>query len=294
MVTRRIFLIGAARSGTKILRDLLGAATGVGVVPYDVNFVWKHGHRAVPHDVLDPARVGDRQHRFVAGYLDRYAAGSPRTVIEKTVSNSLRVPYLHAMFPDAAFVHLVRDGVDVAESTRRQWLLPPDRRYLVQKARHFPLRLVGTYGVSFARAQLRRRGGDEEPSRVRSWGVRYPGIDEDVRTEPLLTVCARQWRESVSRATVAFDGLTVPLVQVRYEQLVAAPDRELARVIDELGLSASPAQLAAAAGRLHGDRTGAGAGVLDADELASLQDEVGDVLTSLGYPAATDPDRTVG
>ena len=99
-MTGRVFLIGAARSGTKILRDVLAAAAGVGKVPYDVNFVWTHGH-SLPHDVLPPEVISERQRRFVTGYLDRYADGPSPVVIEKTVGNSLRVPYLHAMFPDA-------------------------------------------------------------------------------------------------------------------------------------------------------------------------------------------------
>ncbi len=41
---RRIVLIGAARSGTKILRDTLAAATGSGAVPFDIGFVWRIGH----------------------------------------------------------------------------------------------------------------------------------------------------------------------------------------------------------------------------------------------------------
>jgi hypothetical protein len=293
-VTRHIFLIGAARSGTKIMRDVLAAAAEVGAVPYDVNFVWTYGHQSVPDDVLSPDRVNERKRRFVSGYLDRYAAGAPRTVIEKTVGNSLRVPYVQAMFPDASFVHLVRDGVDAVESSRRQWQSPPDRRYLAQKVRHFPLRLVPTYGLSFARDQVRRRSPEDQGSSVRSWGVRYPGIGQDVRAEPLLTVCARQWRESVSRASEAFETMSARVVHVRYEELVAAPDRELARVLDELGLPASPARVATAAGRLRGDRSGVGASALSAEELASLEGEIGDALGGLGYPPATDPGRIGG
>ena len=292
-MTRRVFVVGAARSGTKVVRDVLSAAADVGTVPFDVGFVWKHGHGAVPHDVLDPDSLTEAHRRFVTRYLDRYVAGSPPVVVEKTVGNTLRVPYLAAMFPDASFVHLVRDGVDVIESTRRQWQEPTDRGYLVEKVRHFPLRLVPTYGVSFARAQVRRRGGDDETSSVGSWGVRYPGIDEDVRTEPLLTVCARQWRESVCRASPALDAVRAPVVQVRYEEFVTAPDREVARVLGELRLRADPDRVAHAARSVRAPHSGAGSASLGADELASLDREVGDVLAALGYPAASDRSRTV-
>ena len=57
---RHIIIIGAARSGTKILRDVLAEASGVGCVPYDIGFVWRYGNQRVPHDVLDPATVTPR------------------------------------------------------------------------------------------------------------------------------------------------------------------------------------------------------------------------------------------
>ena len=48
-----IILIGAARSGTKFLRDVLASAVGVKSVPYDVNYIWRHGSPNYGHDVLD-------------------------------------------------------------------------------------------------------------------------------------------------------------------------------------------------------------------------------------------------
>jgi hypothetical protein len=130
-MTRYIIIIGAARSGTKILRDVLAEASGMGCVPYDIGFVWRYGNQQVPHDVLDPATVTPRIQRFVRRYVDRYARSGGDVVIEKTVGNTLRVPFVHAVMPDAAFVHLVRDGMDVVESARRQWSAPPDREYLL-------------------------------------------------------------------------------------------------------------------------------------------------------------------
>ena len=110
-------------------------------------------------------------------------------MIEKSVGNTLRVGYVAEIVPDAIFVHLVRNGVDVAESTRRQWQSPVEYGYLRDKVRHFPLRMVPTYGRSYAASLLRRRlAGD---GRVASWGPRYPGIDRDLdRDRPAHGLCA--------------------------------------------------------------------------------------------------------
>ena len=53
-----IVLIGAARSGTKILRDALATALGVPQVPYDVGYVWRYGN--------EPSRRRTRPRRRAA------------------------------------------------------------------------------------------------------------------------------------------------------------------------------------------------------------------------------------
>jgi hypothetical protein len=280
-VTRHILIIGAARSGTKILRDVLAQASGAGSVPYDIGFVWRYGNEGIPHDVLDPATVTPRISRFVRRYVDRYARSGPNVVIEKTVGNTLRVPFVHAVLPDATFVHLVRDGRDAAESARRQWSAPAERRYLLDKARHFPLRLVPSYGRKYAMAQLSLLSGAR--SHAATWGPRYPGIDDDVASSDLLTVCARQWRTSVEYATRDLAGVSTLVIEVRYEQLVSAPLTTLEDLLDRLGLPASAEDRRRAAARLEAGRTGSGARTLDSQELAMISAELHTTLNTFGY-----------
>jgi hypothetical protein len=279
-MTRHIIIVGAARSGTKILRDVLAEASGVGCVPYDIGFVWRYGNERVPHDVLDPATVTPRISRFVRRYVDGYARGGRDVVIEKTVGTTLRVPFVHAVMPDATFVHLVRDGRDAAESARRQWSAPAERSYLLGKTRHFPLRLVPSYGRKYALAQLSllRRGRSHA-----TWGPRYPGIDDDVASSDLLTVCARQWRASVEYATRDLALLDTLVIDVRYEQLVSAPLTTVEDLVDRLELPASPEDRRRAAARLEGGRAGVGARSLDSHDLAMISAELGKTLNTLGY-----------
>jgi hypothetical protein len=284
-MTRHIIIVGAARSGTKILRDVLAEATGVGCVPYDVGFVWRYGNEPVPHDVLDPATVTPRIQRFVRRYVDRYARSGRDVVIEKTVGNSLRVPFVHAVMPDAAFVHLVRDGRDVVESARRQWSAPADHEYLLRKVRHFPLRLVPSYGREYVLAQMSLLG--RVPSRAATWGPRYPGIDDDVASSNLLTVCARQWRASVEYASRDLARVSTLVIDVRYEQLVWEPLTTLGDLVDRLGLPASAEDCRRAAAQLEVGRAGSGARSLASHELATISAELGATLDTFGYRAGT-------
>ena len=284
MSVHHVVVIGAARSGTKALRDALAVASGSGTVPYDIGYVWRMRNEHAPDDVIDAEDVDGATRRRILTFIDKYARGEPATVIEKTVGNALRVPAVAAVLPDAKFVHLIRDGVDVIESTRRQWTAPIDLRYLAGKSLHVPLRLVPSLGLAYARSRIRRGSGAAK--RVSTWGPRYPGLDGDLATTDLLTVCARQWQHSVSRATSDLRRLDLPMVEVRYEQLVEDPAGQLERVIEQSGLPHGGNVDRAAAG-LTPERQGVGRQALTPTELAQLDAEVGTLLGELGYDRPT-------
>ena len=279
--TTHIVLVGAARSGTKIMRDTLAAATGAGAVPYDIGFIWRVGDPNSADDVLEPASVTAGTRRFVRQYVGRYAAGAPPAVIEKTVGNTLRIPFVREVLPEARYLHLVRDGVDVVESTWRQWREPSDYRYLVAKLKHFPLRMIPTYGRRYVTSVLRRRVSSDR--RVATWGPRYPDIDRDLASTDLLTVCCRQWRDSVrfARRDLAVTG--VPSLEVRYEDLISDPRGVLEAAAAFCELPTSADRLDRAVDMLVPGRAGAGARALRPEQLATVDREIGELLDELGY-----------
>jgi hypothetical protein len=254
-------------------------------VPYDIGYVWRYGNETLPDDVMSAEQMSAQTRRFVMTFINRYAAGDPSAVVEKSVGNALRVPAVAATLPDAYFIHLIRDGVDVVESTRRQWMAPPDARYLVSKLRHFPPRLLPTYGVRYLQSLAHRRRDPQH--RVGTWGPRYPGIDADLGSTDLLTVCARQWRESVSRAREDLARLAVTVADVRYEHLVTDPVGELGRLARYVDPTVVPSQIAAAAATVVADRRGHGRAHLTGEELMLLDTEIGSLLAQLGYERPT-------
>jgi hypothetical protein len=219
-----VFLIGAARSGTKFLRDILAESTHFRTVPFDVNYVWRYGQESRPDDMIPREAANDKGRRFIGRTLDamaRHPGGSKGkgAILEKTVSNVLRVPYIHALFPGAHFIHLIRDGRDVAESIARMWVEPLDYKYLFRKLRYFPLRNL-SYAVWFLKNQLAARTRND--NRISIWGPRYPGIEQDAIKLSILEVAAHQWVWSIKSAT---NGLAeVPAFQqvsIRYEDLIS-------------------------------------------------------------------------
>ena len=234
---RPLVILGAPRSGTKLLRNLLGQSPHCTVIPYGINHVWRVGLPQSASDQRPPGDgTADRARQIRASLLD--LAGAHHTpasgyLVEKTCANTLRVPFVNRVLPDAQFVQILRDGRDAAISAREKWKSPPSLGYLLGKLRYVPLR-----NASFLWWYLRNlwRGRIKNGGRVQYWGPRYDGMREDLRAHSLLRVCAHQWQSCVSTCLDDLSRLSESrVISLRYESLVSDPS-VLDRLIERLNL----------------------------------------------------------
>jgi hypothetical protein len=277
-----IILIGAARSGTKFLRDLIGAAPGFAAVPYDVNYVWRTGNEGLDHDELDPVGLTEARRGTIRASIKALARRSDDrdTIVEKTVSNTLRVPFVDAIFPDARFLHLVRDGRAVTESALRMWKAPPDRRGLWRKLKELP---PGQYSYVwwFARNYIKGRLSGREGGQV--WGPRYRGILDDLARLPLEAVVARQWARSVTAATRDLAALPPERsLTIRYEDLLN--NREsIAKLADFVGLGETEGLAARFDSTVDRDNSEKWRNILTGETLTTIENEAMPALRIHGY-----------
>ncbi|MFT5496106.1 MAG: hypothetical protein ACI9TH_001503 [Kiritimatiellia bacterium] len=277
-----IIVIGAARSGTKFIRDILGASHDLAVVPYDVNFIWRLGNEQVPHDRLTPEQVSDAlaqtlQHRLARAA--RLKRTDKRRMIEKTVSNTIRVPFVNRVFPRARYIQLIRDGRDVTESSARQWQAATDWPYLLGKLTYFPLTNM-RYASRFALDRLR---GSKNKKHVAIWGPKYPGIEDDLSREGVVSVCARQWTCCVEQAQA--DLAAIPeerVMTVRYEDLVAS-EEPFAALCHFAGLSDTAHVMEAYRARVLRDTSGKWQSRMDEMARQQMLEIITPTLDKLGY-----------
>ena len=119
---RPIIIVAAGRSGSKLLRGILASHWDAICFPREINYIWRHGNLDFPTDELQPENARPEVVQYIRKRFDKVRSGQGKQrVIEKTCANSLRVDFVHTIFPEAYFVHLVRDGRAVAESARRRW-----------------------------------------------------------------------------------------------------------------------------------------------------------------------------
>jgi hypothetical protein len=213
---RPIFIIGAPRSGTSLLYSILRTSSALSHWPGEAHEVWEADY----HPALrgwDSNALGAADVQAAAAERIRRSfflvTGTKRRLIDKTPRNALRVSFVDALFPDARFVYLKRDGRDNVNSLINAWRTPRYRTYELPEAHAIP-------------------GADP-----RWWKfVLYPGWRDDTKG-PLEVVCAKQWTASNDAALGAGPQLgRERWLELRYEDLVQTPVQEVGRLLDELGL----------------------------------------------------------
>lgn len=276
-----VIVIGAARSGTRFLRGLLAAPASVRVVPHDIGYVWRHGCEQLGHDELLPRHLEPSRRRWIRRRVVALGRG-PRParashLVEKSVPNSLRPSYVAAVLPEASIVHLVRPGRQVVESARRSWQAPRDLRIALGKLRSVPPRLLPVVA-----AETLGIGPDWARRSARTWGPRHAGIDDDLATGDLLTVCARQWARCVTTSLDQLARVEGPVHTIDFEALVSGPEAVRA-VADALGYSRTARRAVVARWEAQvrpeaRTRWRTGLDASDRDRIAAIVDPVDDRL----------------
>ncbi len=240
MTYQPLFIIGAGRSGTNILRDTLTSIQGWETWRCDeINLIWRHGNSDKKHDLFDESDARPDVVRYLRGVFDGFAAKSGASVVvEKTCANSLRVPFIQTIFPNARFIYIVRDGRDVALSAAKRWKAPVEMGYLLKKIKFVPKSDIPRYGLRFIKNRVYQMRSNDR--RQAAWGPRFPGIEDWARERPLIEVCAKQWTVCVEESDRALQK-TDPqkLYKIRYEDMVADPYASLEAIAKWAGIEAS-------------------------------------------------------
>lgn len=279
-----LIILGAPRSGTNMLRDCLATLPDMATWPCDeVNYLWRYGNARYPADDL-PASLARpvvrtyirRQFSWVA---KRYGVS---TVIEKTCANCLRVPFVDAVVPEARYLLIRRDGLDVVGSAMQRWTADLDVGYLMAKARFVPMLDIPYYAARYAWSRIYRLFSHQE--RVAFWGPRWLGLEAALRSHYLDEVCALQWQRCVDAVDEALIGIDPDrLTECRYEDFIADPAGELSRMLRELDINVDHGAVTHAVSGVRTGSVGKGRKGLSDDATERLCALVGPTLRRYGY-----------
>lgn len=221
-----------------MLRDAMTRLDGVDTWPCDeINPIWRHGNISWPNDEIPPERATQSVKRFIRNAFRRIwrDCSKPGIVIEKTCANTLRVPFIDAVLPEAKYIHIVRDGVDVVASAQKRWrgdLEVPSFQYYWSKIKYAPVVDLPAYSWRFLKNRIAMRRNSD--SRMDIWGPHFEGMD-DMAESPLDEVCAAQWQACVGKTGAALAAMDPSRVHtVHYEDVTADPARALSEIMQFL------------------------------------------------------------
>ncbi len=236
-----VIIIGAARSGTNMLRNCLTELDGVGTWPCDeINLIWRHGNRDFSSDEFSRSQANAKARGYIRRAFKRLARKQKLDfVIEKTCANSLRIAFIDEIFPEAKFIYIVRDGRDASASAVKRWKASIEIPYLLKKIRYTPLSDFPAYVLRFLRNRLKQRNSDE--NRQGYWGPRIADLEQNSENYSLAEVCSRQWVGTVKASESAFRSIPEGrVVRTKYEDFIENPAAEMACILSFLEYPSSP------------------------------------------------------
>jgi hypothetical protein len=205
-----VFIVGCGRSGTTALGRLLGSHPNVTYLN-EPRRIWALDPRTDVWtgegelDLYDADwQTRKRLRRAFASLTERGTV-----MVEKTPINSFRIDYIRRVFPGARFLHLVRNGLDVARS--------------MEEYRAGGRRWHGR-GVKWARL----RAYAEKVG----MGAQARAVEGDIRLQGLL-----EWTLAVGHVQ---PRLGPGDMEIRYEDLAADPPARHRRIVAWVGLPDAP------------------------------------------------------
>lgn len=253
---RPIFVLGAPRSGTTMLGELIATADDVSY--HFEPAITKAGVRYIAEGLWSDRR-GKAITRLNSMMLLAARGDAGLRFAEKSPHANHIVPLLAEAFPGSTFVNIVRDGRDAAYSLlQKPWL----RRASAGKG-------------------LRDPGGYPHGPYPQFW------IESDRHDEYRSTSdfhrCIWTWRTFTSAALDALADLPPQrCIYLRYEDVVADPEDSMRQLFSELGIRPGPATIEQVA-LVFDDSVGSWRRHLGPAELEVTEQEAGGLLRTLGY-----------
>jgi hypothetical protein len=215
---RPIFVIGAPRSGTTMLFHLLRESSMLGSLNGEGHNAWRMYHHprysGWRSDAIGHGRVCLGERRFINGYFSANATAG--RLVEKTPENSLRIPYLLDLFPDASFVLVKRDPCEVINSLINCWRNEE-----------------GRFRSYYVPEKLNIRGYSER----KRWCFALIDGWRNFAQSGVPEIALEQWAQCV-KGVAAGRELVAPerWMEVHLEHLLANPQGTLQMLLGRLGL----------------------------------------------------------
>ncbi|HDQ41912.1 MAG TPA: sulfotransferase [Desulfonatronum sp.] len=296
--TSHVFILGSPRSGTTILGEVLGSLPSVAHW-YEPYYAWERHLSGLPDDVWSIDQLSaDISLKIKKDYLCFARLSKKDILVDKTPTHAFNIPFIQRVFPDARWIHIIRDGRDVTLSIRREW----EKRAAIVRQKDW----AGFFRITrnmlarqpFWRFRLMavlhelRTKASFNPSRYLNktrwegypgWGPRFPGWKSYLEQHTTLEFNAMQWVTSVNAAMDDLRALPEEnTLEVRYEDLIVNQDEVLSDILAFCGAIPSSSYLKELP-RLKANNSQKWHNAFDASEIEMIKPILTAQLSKLGY-----------
>lgn len=250
-----VFIVGSPRSGTTLLGEILDHHPRVAQW-YEPYFVWDKYFRSASHDERTAADATPIVCNQIINDFKNYKRKKKcDIVIDKSPRNSLKIPFILEIFPNARFIHIVRDGRDVTLSIYKEWtrrkniVSDPARslKFDYIKALKVIKKWLARQPFLYDRARalwFETRGHifdrSKHLNRIRwnghvGWGPRFENWQDCFEKLSSLEFTAMQWVNCVNSVRQSWHKINaVNKFEFRYEDFLNDPKNTLITIFDFL------------------------------------------------------------
>jgi len=231
-----IIIIGAPRSGTNLLRNILTSFNGASTWGCDeIPYIWRYGNKEFPTDILTPEMVTPKIKKYIRNHFEKISRKMKcNYVIEKTCANSLRVDYLDKIQPNAKYIYIKRNGIDAVYSIMKRWNAQVSYLYTLRKLKYVPLSSIPYYGFHYINNRFYKM---RNKNRLKFWGPRFTKTEE-LSNLSLEEVSAKQWVACVDRSNASFKKIDPSRVyKLTYENFVTSSQDQIEKMAEFIGVS---------------------------------------------------------
>ena len=222
-----IFVTGTPRSGKSVIANLITREQEFQLVPeplmiWDMDLGARDDDRRGAQEVT--ASLCDRITNACSALLEN----PEQTYVDDLSYHALRIPFIHALMPDAKIIHVVREPEHAIPEMLYGWTYRDTiGRAITRRRKSIRLQGLPRMALRFARNYISSRF---QGSR-KTWGPRVPNLAQFISSHSSAEVAAFQWKCMVEIAMNDLADIpTNQWLQVRFDELLEDPMGQALRI----------------------------------------------------------------
>ena len=279
-----VIIIGAPRSGTNILRDVISSLPDFTTWPCDeINYIWRYGNALYSSDELPEERLNPSIKKFIRSKFEQLSKkNSASFVVEKTCANSLRIPFVNKVLPEAKYIFIYRNGLDAIPSAMKRWSAKFEFKYIVNKAKFIPIIDIPFYSFSYFKNLCYKLL--DKNSRLAFWGPKMKNYNKYFKSESLEYLASMQWKECVEKSIKDLKNIPKEDVfHISYEEFVESPEKTLKDILKFLNVQIKYSDIKKSISEVKTDSIGRGIKGLSEIQVNLLKKIIREQQVLLGY-----------